>query len=499
MTAPRSRLRLWLKLGAALAVVVVAALVLARRQLVETAVGAVLRLAGASEVKLSVAQASPWRVVLDDVAFSVRTQPFAAGRVTFERAHWWTPSVGHVRIERAYFPFHADGSDTNPWAWATYPGGPSKDPPALPAEKLSVDGTLAIKASALPDQDVEIRLEAEWAEGEEWKGRVTGKGRGLDVAARASFWPSSGDVAFQVSEARVDLAAWQDFVHRLVILPGGRWEAAGILVATVDGRRSGGRTDVGGTVRLEGGSLANAERKIAATGIECEISFRDFDRVQSEGGKLKVAELRVGEFPVNDLDVAFDFASANQVAIRAARARALGGVVSTAEPFNVFLDQQDLEIVVRAEGLALEQILALAKNVPAQATGRVDGRVPLQFGRNGVRFGTGWLALKEGTTAELQLNAAGLLTRGTDARSPAFAVLQKVESGLLRLRVGTLRLDIYPPNRPPGRSATVRVAGEPIDPSVKAPVTLDLNVNGPIERLINLGLDSRVKVGGERP
>lgn len=498
MKPRRSRLRRWLLVAAALGIVVAAALVLARRQLVETAVRTVLGLTGASDVRMSVAQASPWKVVLDDVRFSLRTQPYTVGRVTFEREKWWAPSMGHVRVERAVVPYHADGSDSNPWAWSTYKGGDSRMGAALPAERISVDGTLVIKAAALPDQDVEIKLEAAWTEGEQWAGTVSATGKGLDVSGKGSGRPQDGKGEFEFPEIRVDLAVWQDFLQRLVVLPGGRWNAQGIVTAAVKGRVESGKVVAGGQVTLAGGTLANAERKISAKGIEFQVRFADFDVMQSEGGRLAVEELRFAEFPVQRIEAEFDFRNANQIAVKSLQARALGGAIAVAEPFNLFLDQQQLEVTVTASDLALEQILALAKDVPAEATGRVDGRVPLQFDKNGLRFGTGWLALREGTTAELQLKAAGLLTRGSDPKGTAFPVLQKVESGLLRLRVSELRLDIYPPNRPPGRSATLRVAGEPTDPTVKAPVKLDLNVNGPIERLINIGMDARVQIGGSR-
>jgi len=71
-------------------------------------------------------------------------------------------------------------------------------------------------------------------------------------------------------------------------------------------------------------------------------------------------------------------------------------------------------------------------------------------------------------------------------------VLKKVESGLLKMKISELRLDIRPPNEPAGRSALLRISGSPVDASVKAPVSLDLNVNGPLEKLLNLGFDSRL-------
>jgi hypothetical protein len=119
----------------------------------------------------------------------------------------------------------------------------------------------------------------------------------------------------------------------------------------------------------------------------------------------------------------------------------------------------------------------------------------VHFDAKGLRFGTGWLGVQPGSTAELQLNAAGLLTSGASPKSPSYAVLQKVESGLLKLNVTELRLDIRPPNSPEGRTAQLHVAGQPVDPTVKVPVVLDLNVNGPVEALLNLGMKSGLSIG----
>src|SRR5258708_7319341 len=97
-----------------------------RRVLLGAAGLAVTLLAGASEIKFTITEASPWRVVVEDIGFSVRTQGFAAKRVTFTRAHWWTPSLGTVRVEQARVPITVDGSDTNPFTWSTYQNGQAK-------------------------------------------------------------------------------------------------------------------------------------------------------------------------------------------------------------------------------------------------------------------------------------------------------------------------------------------------------------------------------------
>ncbi len=492
---PRSRLRRWLKLGAALALLLALGLFLARAQLVHAAAGSVLRMSGASDVQLSVAHASPWRVVLDDVAFKVRTQPFAAKRVTFQRAHWWTPSLGAVRVEQARLPLTVDGSDTNPWSWATYKGGRAKfSPAALPAEQVSIEGTLVVRAANLPDQSLTVKIAAALRENAAWDGTVQATGPGLDLAGEAVFKPASREFAFHVPEFRVELKTWQAFLRRMIHLPGGEWEMDGVVTAEVTGAMKDGKVVAHGPVRMREGRLANPARKVTATGVEFDLEFEDFDRMRSKPGAVRVGRLQSGGLALEEVAAEIAFEHADFIRISRLSGRTLGGTITT-EPFNLFLDQQELECVLLADALDIARILALAPDVPAKAVGRVDGRLPIRVDAGGLRLGTGWLEMKKGAYAEIQFNTAGLLTRGVDAKSATYPVLQKIEAGLLRLKLGALRLDIYPPDRAPGLTARLHLAGEPVDPTVKAPVTLDLNVNGPIEKLLNLGLDSRVSFG----
>ena len=167
----------------------------------------------------------------------------------------------------------------------------------------------------------------------------------------------------------------------------------------------------------------------------------------------------------------------------------------SAEPFRQMLGKQELEAVVVVENLDVEKIMAMSKDVPAKASGRVDGRLPMRIDEHGLRLGTGWLQLKKGVYAEMQLSAEGLLTGGMSPKSTSYVVMKRVESGLLRLKLGALRLDVRPPDAQRGQTARLHLEGDPVDSSVKAPVILDLNVNGPLEQLLNFGLKDNVSFG----
>ena len=481
--------------GGVLALTLLAGGLLARLALTGMAVGSLLQLAGASEVKFTVAQASPWRVVVEDLGFHVRTQAFAAKRVTFARAHWWTPSLGAVRVEQARLPLKIDGSDTNPSAWATYKNGTATiQPMSVPLEEVSVDGELVVQAAALPDQTLTVKIDAHLTPQKTWEMKLQADGPGLGLKAEGILQPASLDLDFKLPEISLDLKQWQGFVQRLVLLPGGAWEMEGKLTGSAEGRLAGKKLTLSGPVRLREGRVRYAPKDVTAEGIEADLDFIDLDKFLTKPGTLRVRELRVGQLALRDLAADFTFANATQLVVSRVLLNALGGSVA-AEPFKYFLNLRELEAVVLVEGINVMEVMALTQDLPAQAIGRVNGRFPIRIDGSGLRIGTGWLALKPGVYAEIQFKTSGLLTSGMAVNSPSYAVLNKIESGLLKLKVSELRLDIRPPNAPPGRSAQLHVVGEPVDPDVKAPVTLDLNVNGPLEKLLNLGLGSKVSFG----
>lgn len=494
MTITLTKRRVFAGLAILAALVLVVGL-LARQALTALAVSTLLKLGGASDINFTITAASPWRVVVEDIGFAVRTQSFAAKRVTFTRAHWWTPSLGVVRVEQARVPVTIDGSDTNPAAWATYEKTEKKiEPWQAPLEELTVDGQLVVKAAALPPQELAVKLEARHASGSTWTAQVQADGPGFALQGEANYDVLRDELVFKVPAVAIEVKSWQDFVRRLVVIPGGAWELEGRFTGSAEGRLAGKKLTTTGSVRLREGRARNASLAVTAEGIEADLEFTDLAAVTTKPGTLRMRELKTGELVLRDLDYEFALDGPAKIAITRTAFKALGGTV-TAEPFVYFPNLREVEAVVLVDGIDVEQVMALTRDLPARATGRVNGRFPLRIDDSGLRLGTGWLQLKPGVYAEIQFNANGLLTGGTSPNSPTHAVLKKVESGLLKLKVSELRLDIRPPNAPPGRSAQLHLAGEPVDPDVKAPVILDLNVNGPLEKLINLGLDSRVSFG----
>ena len=471
MTLPLNKRRLFLGAGA-IALLSLALVLLGRMWLAGWVLGALLHLGGASQIKLTVTEATPWRVVVDGLGFQVRSQVFAAQRVTIARRHWWTPSLGAVHIEQARVPLTIDGSDTNPWAWSTYQNGRAKVQPwQVPLEELVVEGRLVVQAAALPAREVPGKITARLERGQTWQFSVEAKGPGLSLQGEGRYDVARDVLAFQVTAAALDLQTWGGFARRLVFLPGGPWELAGKFTGSAAGRLAGKKLTTSGTVRWHEGQVTKMTGlSVHASGIEGELEFSDLAQLITQPGRLRLREVRAGQLILRNVEATLALAGAHKVAVSRASFQALGGTL-TIEPFTYFPGLREVEAVVQVDGIDLGEIMALTPDLPVQVSGRMSGHLPVRIDESGLRFGTGWLELTPGLPARLALTTGA--TR--------------------ELRLTELRLDIRPPNAPPGCSARLHLAGTPVDSIGGAPVRLDLNVSGPLERFLHFDSPKRIR------
>ena len=480
--------------GGILALALLAVVLLTRLALTGLALGFFLKRAGATEITYNVTGVSPWRVVVEDVGFLLKRQGFAAKHVSFDRSHWWSASLGKVRVEQARVPLAIDSL-----AEKTQPagGGAATGPVHLPFEELSVDGQVIVQVAGLADQALTMKLAAKQGGDQVWSAQVQVDAPGLTLTANGTYDAGKQQLDFTVPAVAVDLKTWQGFAQRVAPVPAlDGWELTGKLSGHAAGRFAEGRLAANGSLQVREGRLENSAKAITAEGVDLDLEFLDFGQVRTKPGTLRVREVRTGQLPLRDLAAEFSLAGIDQIEVAHVTLSALGGKVST-EPFTFFPSRDELKAVVLVEGISIEQVMALTQDLPAKAKGQVNGRFPISVNPSGLHLGTGWLSLKPGVNAEIEFNAKGLLTGGTSPSSPSYAVLQKIESGLLKLGISELRLDIQPPAGPAGRSATLHLKGAPLDPEVKAPVILDLNVNGPLEKLLKLGMGSGISVGAK--
>ncbi|WP_164976198.1 intermembrane phospholipid transport protein YdbH family protein [Oleiharenicola lentus] len=490
---PKSPRKFRLSVLVVLSVTAVAGIAAARWAALPWALGAALKAGGATEIAFDVARVSPWRMELDDLAFRLDAVRFAAERTTLERAHWWSPSLGRLRVQSARVDVEVDQMTASQPATAKHGSTPTA-PPSLPLEGISFDGLVTLRAGGKLEQALVVQFAVQPLATKEWGGTAVVTAPGLNLALAGSYAPVTGRTEFQTTSLQLDVLPWRAWLEHWLPLPAGPWEFAGVVNGDVQGSFQEGALAGRGEFHLRQGRLANPALAVVAEGVEMDVPAVDLAALRATGVAVRAEKLTAGTVAMTDLNAEAASATAEQVEVSALSVRALGGVLHV-EPFTHRFSNPAIQAVVRAEAIRAEDVLALTQNLPARATGALSGRLPLRYEGGALQLGTGWLGLAEGQSLEIEFHAEGLLTAGTSPKSANYAVLKQVEDGLLKLKVTELRLEVRPPNAPPNRTAQLRIAGEPVDPRVKAPVTLDLNVNGPIESLLNLGLKGGIKTG----
>ena len=493
MSTPTSKVRLAMTVFVAVVLVIGATATAVRWALLPWALGAALRAGGASEITYDVQRASPWRLQVAGLGFNFEALKFTAASATLERRHWWTPSLGRLSVKSAKVDV-----DLNRLTAATPPasgsGASAATPNRIPLEEISFDGQVILHAGDELSQALVVAFAARAVDKDTWRGEAKATAPGLELGVEASYRLAGQELEFHSTAVRLELQPWQKWLEHWAPLPGGPWEFTGALVGEAGGTYRDGKLAARGDFHLRDTRVTNTGLGLTAEGVEGDIDVADLTQLLARQATVRAKTVTSGKIVLSDLMAQFSRTESGRFDVAVLSARALGGTVSV-EPFVYRLGETGVEAVVRAEDIQADQVMALTQDLPARASGSLSGRLPIRYDESGLRLGTGWLGLKPGASAEIEFHASGLLTAGTSPKSPSYAVLKKVEDGILKLKVTELRLDIRPPNAPGTRTAQLHVVGAPVDPAVKAPVTLDLNVNGPIESLINLGMKSGASFG----
>jgi Dicarboxylate transport len=187
------------------------------------------------------------------------------------------------------------------------------------------------------------------------------------------------------------------------------------------------------------------------------------------------------------------------VAVTEAAVRVAGGELFI-DAFEFSLAAPEPSVRAHIIGAEIAELLPLLPTVITAGTGRVDGSIELHWEPQGLRFGAGRLVLATGSTAEIKLAPTPGLISGSlpPAVSQYYDGILDLELGRMPIRAHVLEATFDPAGDAEGRTATVRLEGGPADPRLRAPVELSVNVRGPLESLLRLGMDSRLHFGGGR-
>jgi hypothetical protein len=170
------------------------------------------------------------------------------------------------------------------------------------------------------------------------------------------------------------------------------------------------------------------------------------------------------------------------------------------QAFTFSLTKGELAVDARVVGIDVGRLLPLLPPVLAEARGRLNGSLVIRRDATGVQLGEGRLALQPGQPAELRLEPTpGLLSQSLPATVlKYYPGLGQIETGEIPISANLLEVAFSPNGDAAGRTAYVHLAGGPVDPRLRAPIDLEVNVRGPLESLIKLGTSGRLRFGGKQ-
>lgn len=321
---------------------------------------------------------------------------------------------------------------------------------------------------------------------------------GLRVAGAARVDPM-GEGSWRIAEAQIGLGEWfawlaPEFAPDMVAV-----KLSGTLQLSGDGTWRDGRLGGRAEVSLRDAQIDDPSHKVLLSGITCHLAITDFEGRRTApsqvltwtGGSYDQIALGPGriQFALDGDTLHIERAS---IAIFGGELAVTGLSFSTRHP--------NFTVSAQATGFEVGEFLFLLPKVFARVQGRVDGYLDLEHTAKGFALGAGFLGLREGETAELQLTPkpgllSGFLPPSINRIYPGIA---KMESDGVPMRAEVLQMRFLPQRDELGRSAWIHVAGRPADPNFAAPLDLMVNIRGPLDEMLNFGANSAMRVMGRR-
>ena len=276
----------------------------------------------------------------------------------------------------------------------------------------------------------------------------------------------------------------------------GPMRLAGVVEVKGRNRFSAGQWSADGELGLREATFHWGDSGTAIEGLAGRLALTNAWPPRAEAGqRLSFSRAQVGGVELTNGAAEFAVDGLENVRVEKLETDVFGGHVA-AGAFAFDPRQPAFTTKVKVAGARLEQVLRLFRDVPAEASGAVEGEVPLGWQNGRLTIGTGFLGLAGGEVGRVHFTRD--LQPLTAGRSPSefqYALLRKIETAILELHFNRLRIDTYPANTP-GRSLQIRLLGIPVGGDVSAPVSFDLNVNAPLENFLNWGMSSDLHLSG---
>ncbi|MDR2849741.1 MAG: YdbH domain-containing protein [Verrucomicrobiota bacterium] len=314
--------------------------------------------------------------------------------------------------------------------------------------------------------------------------KVADSALGVNLSAAVPLAdPAHPRIRIEVPEAELEP---DDAVLALLRTFDGQVTVAGKVKAEAEARLTAGGVEADGAVSLADGRVTRGE--LGVSGLTASVPFELDAKGARTAGRPFVAfsdaragNLRFGrgrldfqatpqEFFVDRFDVAWCKGSLNL--------------------YSVHLGFKELteDVVVYADRVDLGEALMMLHPFKGQVDGLLFGRFPMGIDKGHVKLSTGYLYSLPGQGGRLKMDSNAEVLSLLENAGIEKDVQKPLSNALSDLDFSTLKLELEPEQDGDG-TLRIKLSGKSNDKKWPAPVDLNLNFHGALEKLVNMGLD----------
>ena len=262
-------------------------------------------------------------------------------------------------------------------------------------------------------------------------------------------------------------------------------EITGCVAAEAKVRFLGSHPHVVGRVRVTEGRVRSGKVEVdglaADVPFESGVSFRTIERPSVSFRRATAGNVRLDQGRL-----AFQFTPRELFVDRLE----VGWCKGSLNAYSVHLDLKNPkdDFIVYADRIDFGEALMMVLPFKGMMQGVLYGRFPVGFDNWHVKLSTGFLYSLPGQGGKLKLDDDTQMATLLGKAGIKGEVQAPLAKALSNMDFSTFKMDLEPGQGDEG-TLRIKLAGKSNDKTWPAPVDLNLNLHGPLEELLNMGLD----------
>jgi hypothetical protein len=366
---------------------------------------------------------------------------------------------------------------TLPLTWSPQQGLQFPEPPELRWKDVKVNG-LAFESAGFTItnhlETVEIR------------NRIQCKGSQLDLRSTVLMPladPGRVTLQAQIPDVRLTgqdaMIAWMRTFDETLV-------AEGRCSAEMELRRMDSALYLHGKLAVAEGKLTRQGVKVSGIRAEVPFEFRNGLRT-CQAPVVAFERMETGRFVVNQGEMLFQL-TPEEFFIERARVDFCKGQLNTYS-IHLNLKQPNADLIVYADRVDLGETLMMVTPLTGKIEGVLYGRFPIKIADKKIHLSPGFLYSLPGQGGTFRLDDVRQIEPWLAQAGIQSEVQKPLAKALGNMDFSTLRMELETPADKGEAVLRLKIAGKSNDKEWPAPVDLNLNLHGPLEKVLNMGIN----------